>query len=57
MCGALGPVAMETPPQDNLSQQPLGADPVGAPVLMGAEEAKVTLVLGPSLAFPLLRGL
>lgn len=28
MCGALGPVAMEIPPIDNLSQQPLlGADP------------------------------
>lgn len=30
VCGSLGPVAMETPPIDKLSRQPLGADPVGA---------------------------
>ena len=52
-----GPSCYGDTPLDNLFQQPLGTDPVGAPLLMGAEEAKVTLVLGPSMAFPLLCGL
>lgn len=49
-CGALGPVAMETPPPDNLSNTPPWSRPSEGQ-LMGAEEAKVTLVLGPRTRF------
>lgn len=53
MCGALGPVAMETPPpprQPFSTTHPCMRPSGGQP--MGIEEAKVTLVLGPSSVFP-----